>query len=62
MVQPGLSLVDFVVLFPGGISGYPGFSDQQAVLATFGEPGRVYRVGLYTILWWPKNLLKALVG
>ena len=54
--NPGLSLVDFVVLFPG-ISGYPGFSDQRAVLATFGKPGRVYRVGLYTILWWPKNLL-----
>ena len=54
--NPGLSVVDFVVLFPG-VSGYPGFSDQQAVLATFGKPGRVYRVGLYTILWWPKNLL-----
>ena len=54
--NPGRSLVDFVVLFPG-VSGYPGFGDRQAVLATFGKPGRVYQVGQYTILWWPKNLL-----
>ena len=54
--NPGLSRVDFVVLFPG-ISGYPGFSDRRAVIATFGKPGRVYQVGPYTILWWPKNLL-----
>jgi hypothetical protein len=44
------------VLFPG-VSGYPGFGDRQAALATFGKPGRVYQVGQYTILWWPKNLL-----
>ena len=55
------SRVDFVVLFPG-ISGYPGFADQQAVVATFGKPGRVYQVGQYTILWWPKNLLTDLPG
>jgi len=54
--SPARSLVDFVVLFPG-VSGYPGFGDRQAVLATFGKPGRVYQVGQYTILWWPKNLL-----
>ena len=54
--SPARSRVDFVVLFPG-ISGYPGFGDRQAVVATFGEPGRVYQVGQYTILWWPKNLL-----
>jgi hypothetical protein len=59
--NPGLSRVDFVVLFPG-LSGYPGFSDRQAVLATFGKPGRVYRVGSYTILWWPKNLLGDIAG
>jgi hypothetical protein len=50
------SRVDFVALFPG-VSGYPGFTDTQAVLATFGKPGRVYHVGQYTILWWPRNLL-----
>ena len=59
--NPGLSLVDFVVLFPG-IAGYPGFSDRQAVLATFGKPGRVYHVGAYTILWWPRNLLSDIPG
>ena len=54
--NPGRSRVDFVVLFPG-VSGYPGFGDRSAVLATFGKPGRVYQVGQYMILWWPKNLL-----
>ena len=54
--NPARSRVDFVVLFPG-ISGYPGFADRQAVVATFGKPGRVYQVGPYTILWWPRNLL-----
>jgi len=54
--DPARSRADFVVLFPG-ISGYPGFTDRQAVLATFGTPARTYHVGQYTILWWPKNLL-----
>ena len=54
--NPARSRADFVVLFPG-ISGYPGFTDRQAALATFGKPARVYHVGQYTILWWPKNLL-----
>ena len=54
--DPARSRADFVVLFPG-ISGYPGFTDRQAVLATFGKPARTYHVGQYTILWWPKNLL-----
>jgi hypothetical protein len=54
--NPARSRVDFVVLFPG-IDGYPGFGDRQAVVATFGKPGRTYQVGPYTILWWPKNLL-----
>ncbi len=54
--NPARSRVDFVVLFPG-INGYPGFGDRQAVIATFGKPGRTYQVGQYTILWWPKNLL-----
>jgi hypothetical protein len=59
--NPARSRVDFVVLFLG-IDGYPGFDDQQAVVATFGKPGRVYQVGAYTILWWPKNLLTDLAG
>jgi hypothetical protein len=54
--DPARSTADFVVLFPG-ISGYPGFTDRQAVVATFGKPSRTYHVGQYTILWWPKNLL-----
>jgi hypothetical protein len=54
--NPARSTADFVALFPG-VDGYPGFTNTQAVLATFGKPGRVYHVGQYTILWWPKNLL-----
>jgi hypothetical protein len=54
--DPARSRVDFVVLFPG-INGYPGFTDRRLVVATFGTPSRVYQVGRYTILWWPKNLL-----
>jgi hypothetical protein len=54
--DPAVSRVDFVVMFPG-VTGYPGFTDRQAVLATFGKPSRTYHVGQYTILWWPKNLL-----
>jgi len=54
--DPARSSADFVVLFPG-ISGYPGFTDRRAVLATFGKPARTYHVGAYTILWWHKNLL-----
>jgi hypothetical protein len=54
--NPARSRADFVVLF-SGVSGYPGFTDKRAVLATFGKPGHVYHVGHYTILWWSKNLL-----
>ena len=54
--DPARSRVDFVVLFPG-IAGYPGFTDRRLVVGTFGTPSRVYQVGRYTILWWPKNLL-----
>ena len=61
--NPAKSRVDFVVLFPGvpedlGVPAFPGFTDRQAVIATFGEPSRTYHVGQYTILWWPKNLLR----
>jgi hypothetical protein len=54
--DPARSTADFVVLFPGS-PGYPGFTDTRAVLATFGKPARTYQVGIYTILWWHKNLL-----
>ena len=60
--DPSVSYADFVVLgphLPGytpGI-GYPGFTDLNAVRATFGHPARTYHVGPYTILWWHKNLL-----
>ena len=54
--DPARSRVDFVVLYPG-IKVYPGFTDRRLVVATFGQPSRVYHVGKYTILWWPKNLL-----
>jgi hypothetical protein len=54
--DPARSTADFVVLFPGS-PGYPGFTDRRAVLATFGKPARSYRVGVYTILWWNRNLL-----
>ena len=63
LVQPGP--------FPGGLRGAVPWhqrvprvlrADQQAVLATFGKPGRVYQVGQYTILWWPKNLLADIAG
>ena len=57
--DPKRSTADFVVLFPG-TGGYPGFTQRQAVLATFGEPARSYRVGRYTILYWHRNLLTGL--
>ena len=54
--DPARSTADFVVLFPSS-PGYLGFTDRGAVLATFGKPARTYRVGIYTILWWHRNLL-----
>jgi hypothetical protein len=57
--DPKRSTADFVVLFPGA-DGYPGFTQRQAVLATFGEPARRYRVGRYTIWCWHRNLLASL--
>ena len=43
-----------------GVAGYPGFSSEQAVLATFGKPARTYHVGSYTVLVWNRNLLPEL--
>jgi hypothetical protein len=47
---------NFVVLFHG-IQGFPGFTDTQRVLSTFGQPDRTYRVGAYQVLVWHRNLL-----
>jgi len=45
---------------PGpGLAGYPGFTQERAVLATFGQPARTYHVGSYTILMWNRNLLRS---
>ncbi len=41
----------------GGGAGYPGFTQERAVLATFGKPERSYHVGSYTVLVWNSNLL-----
>jgi hypothetical protein len=54
--DPDRSTANFVVLSPG-VPGYPGFSSEQAVLATFGKPAQTYHVGSYTILVWNRNLL-----
>jgi hypothetical protein len=54
--DPGRNTANFVVL-SSGVPGYPGFSSERAVLATFGQPARTYHVGPYTILVWNRNLL-----
>jgi hypothetical protein len=57
--DPGQSTANFIVLFPG-VAGYPGFTQQRAVLTTFGQPERTYHVGSYTVLVWNRNLLREL--
>ena len=57
--DPKHNAANFVVLFPG-VAGYPGFTNERAALATFGQPARTYHVGSYTILVWNKNLLNEL--
>jgi hypothetical protein len=57
--DPDQNTADFVVLFPG-VAGYPGFTAERAVLATFGNPARTYHVGSYTVLVWNRNLLSKL--
>ena len=57
--DPGRNTANFIVLFPGA-AGYPGFTQERAVLATFGQPGRTYHVGPYTVLVWKRNLLREL--
>src|SRR5438132_430910 len=39
--DPGQSTANFIVLFPG-VAGYPGFTQQRAVLTTVGHPERTY--------------------
>jgi hypothetical protein len=58
--DPDRNSANFVVLSPGVVAGYPGFSPERAVLATFGKPARTYHVGSYTILVWNSNLLSEL--
>jgi hypothetical protein len=57
--DPHRNTANFVVLFPG-VAKYRGFTQEQAVLATFGKPARTDHVGAYTILVWDKNLLPEL--
>jgi hypothetical protein len=62
--DPRRHTATFVVLFPGvaeyrGFT-YRGFTEERAVLATFGKPARTYHVGAYTVLVWDKNLLREL--
>jgi hypothetical protein len=59
--DPAKSSASFVVLFPG-IDSYPGFTGLKQAVATFGKPARIYHVGSYAILYWPKNLLAELPG
>ena len=58
--DPDRHTANFVVLSPGVVTGYPGFSPERAVLVTFGQPARTYHVGSYTILVWNSNLLREL--
>jgi hypothetical protein len=57
--DPQRNSANFVVL-SSGVAGYPGFTRERAVLATFGPPARTYRVGSDTVLVWNKNLLSEL--
>ena len=57
--DPDRNTANFVVI-SRGVPGYPGFSSERAVLATFGKPARTYHVGSYTILVWNHNLLPEL--
>jgi hypothetical protein len=57
--DPHRATANFVVLFPGA-GRYPGFTQERAVLATFGKPARTYHVGAYTVLVWNRNLLAEL--
>jgi hypothetical protein len=57
--NPRGQTANFVVLAPS-IAEYPGFTNTEAVLRTFGPPARTYRVGAYRVLVWHTNLLRDL--
>jgi len=54
--DPRQASATFMVL-TAGASEYPGFTDEAAVLATFGSPAQTYRLGAYEVLVWHQNLL-----
>jgi hypothetical protein len=58
--DPHRSTANFVVLAPVTATGYPGFTNEPAVVATFGPPAHVYHTGKYEVLVWNKNLLTQL--
>jgi hypothetical protein len=57
--NPAHNAASFVVLSPG-TRGFPGFTDTQGVLNTFGTPAHTYQVGPYRVLVWNRNLLSQL--
>jgi hypothetical protein len=57
--DPRQSSANFVVLGPA-YAEYGGFTDQKAVVTTFGSPHHVYHVGRYEVLTYTKNLLTEL--
>ena len=59
--DPRQSSANYVVLARAGTAEYPGFTNERAVLATFGPPAHVYHVGSrYEVLVWNRNLLNDL--
>ncbi len=61
--SPAAHVADYVVLPSNGIGPPPGPGVNpptlQSVLASFGQPARVYFLPGYTVLVWSKNLLGA---
>jgi hypothetical protein len=56
--DPHRSSANFVVLARAATSEYPGFTNEAAVLTTFGRPAHIYHVGSrYEVLVWNRNLL-----
>jgi hypothetical protein len=54
--NPRLSSANFVVLGPT-YAEYPGLTDKQIVVVTFGRPAHDYHVGPFQVLVYRKNLL-----
>jgi hypothetical protein len=57
--DPARSSADYLVMGPGE-PGYPGFGDWVATQRTFGHPDVIYKLGVYRVLVWKKNLLAGL--